>query len=447
MKNAIKIVIAVAILYFVGVGVFSIMTYPNTYVSGQDKSFTRIDDAYNRDYSNRKMTINGRNNKKVELTANQFSYTETIKPNEIFKQNQFLWPIAVFQRHEYNPEYDYTYSEQQLDDFLSSSELMQNTVLPEDAKLQYINGKYEIVASSPGDTLDKNAALKKIVDSFLAEESQITLEDEYMKPEIKEDDPNLKKKMEDVNKIISMKIVYDFGKDKETLEGERLLDFYKYTGESYEPIQEQVHEYLRQLAIEYDTFGEDVERKFNTTGKGEITVKGGIYGWQMDVEESTAELMKVLSDYLSKEMVPVFLNEGLQRGKDDLGNTYIEIDLSRQHLWYYKDGQLMTETDIVTGDPNRGVPTPTGVFKVWSREKDRSLVGIVPQSSADYSSYVDFWMPITWTGVGIHNSRWRSEFGGSIYNGNGSYGCINLPFDPTKIIFDNIEINTPVVIY
>lgn len=446
-KIYLKLIIALLIVYVIGVGIFSIMTYPNTTVSGEDKSFVRIDSAYDRNYQSRKLEINGRNNKSTTLTAPQISYSETIKSGERLNQNQFIWPIAVFQNHNYNPEYDYAYNEQQLEDFISDSALMKDTQLPENASLQFVNGKYEIKASSPGDTLNLEQAKNKILESFLAGETSIQLEDEYIKPEITEDSEEIIKKMEDVNKIISMKISYDFGEDKEVLEGEKLLDLYKYTGEGYEPLREQVYEYLRQLAIEYDTYSEDAERQFEATGIGTITVKGGIYGWQMDVEESTNELMKVLAERESKDMVPVFLNEGLQRGKNDIGNTYIEIDINRQHLWYYKDGELMTNTAIVTGDPTRGVATPTGVWKVWSREKDRSLVGIVPEGSADYSSYVDFWMPVNWAGVGIHNSRWRTEFGGNIYNGSGSYGCINLPYDPSKIIFDNVEINTPVVVY
>lgn len=446
-KTFIKIFIALLIVYLIGAGVFTIMTYPNTTVSGEDKSFSRLDNALYRDYQSRKLEIKGRNNKTANLNAPQISYTETVKSGVKINQNQFIWPVAVFQNHVHNPEYDYAYNEQQLEDFINASDLMKDAKLPENAILHVVNGKYEIKASNPGDTLDLKLAKEKIINAFLSGEKSITLEDEYLKPEITEDSEALKKKMEDVNKIITMKISYDFGEDKEVLEGERLLDFYKYTGEKYEPIREQVHEYLRQLAIKYDTYGENVERKFEATGIGQITVKGGIYGWQMDVDESTNELMKVLSAYESKDLVPVFLNEGLQRGLNDIGKTYIEIDINRQHLWYYKDGELMTNTPIVTGDPTRGVATPKGVWKVWSREKDRSLVGIVPEGSADYSSYVDFWMPVNWSGVGIHNSRWRTEFGGGIYNGSGSYGCINLPYDPSKIIFDNVEINTPVVIY
>lgn len=446
-KIYIKILIAVLILYVAGVGIFSVLTYPNTYVSSEIKGLQRIDKAYIRDYKDRAMLIKGRGDKKVNLTSSNFSYNEVLKEGQSLKQNAFTWPVSVFLRHEYNPEYDITFNKQELEDFLTSSELFKNNSLPENARVDFVDGKLKVINSKPGDTLDKNLLVESVRKSFTDGKTSLELEDEYMKPEIVEDSEAIKTELETMEKVYKVKITYDFGDDKPVLEGEKLMALYSFDGKKYVPNKDKVYEYLKGLAIEYDTFGENQERTFTATGGGEVTVKGGIYGWQMDVEKSTEELIAALNAQESKEMVPVFINEGLKRGKNDIGNTYIEVSLNRQHLWFYKNGELITETDVVTGDPNKGVPTPVGVGKVWSREKDRSLVGIVPQGTADYSSYVDFWMPVTWSGVGIHNSRWRNSFGGSIFNGQGSYGCINLPYEPTKTIYENVEINTPVIIY
>lgn len=446
-KIILRFIVVLLIVYLVGVGIFTMITFPNTYIGGVEKSYVRMEDAFNRNPEARTLIIHGRNGKELQLKALDFSYTESVKSGEVIQQNQFLWPLAWLSKHEHNPEYNYNYSEQQLEDFIGASTLMQDNKQPQNAVIVLQDDAYIVQPSEPGDTLIKTDAAKSILQAFLDGKEELTLDQEYMKPEVTEEDPSLIKKAEEINKIHKLKLTYSFGEDKEVLEGDRLLDMFRYTGEGYEPIYDQVHEYLRQLAIKYDTYGPSNERKFMATGIGEITVQGGIYGWQMDVEESAKELVTALMARESKEMTPIYLNEGLEPGLNDIGNTYIEIDLNRQHLWFYKGGELITDTNIVSGDPTRGVATPTGVGKVWSREKDRSLVGIVPEGSADYSSYVDFWMPVNWSGVGIHNSRWRTSFGGGIYNGSGSYGCINLPYDPTKLIFDNVEINTPVVIY
>ncbi len=56
---------------------------------------------------------------------------------------------------------------------------------------------------------------------------------------------------------------------------------------------------------------------------------------------------------------------------------------------------------------------------------DRGLSGIQygeeyrAHRGADYASPVSFWMPFN-GGVGFHDATWRSSFGGTIYQYNGS---------------------------
>ena len=176
--------------------------------------------------------------------------------------------------------------------------------------------------------------------------------------------------------------------------------------------------------------------------------KDGIYGWQIDVEKTKDLLVEKMLTFQSEDIEPVFMNRGLFYNKDgDFGNTYIEIDLTRQHMWFYKNGDLLLDTDVVTGDTSKNVETPVGFMKVWSRENGKNLKGLTP-AGYDYVTHVDYWMPINWTGVGIHDANWRhGQFGGNIYKTQGSYGCINTPFEKVKKIYENVEINTPVVIY
>ena len=126
------------------------------------------------------------------------------------------------------------------------------------------------------------------------------------------------------------------------------------------------------------------------------------------------------------------------------GNTYIEVDICHQHLWYYVNGELFLESDVVTGkesDPTRA--TPPGAYKVWSRESPRKLGTYAVQG---YETWVNYWMPVTYTGIGLHDLN-RSAYGGDIYINNGSHGCINLPPSVAKTIFDNISAGTPVICY
>ncbi len=134
------------------------------------------------------------------------------------------------------------------------------------------------------------------------------------------------------------------------------------------------------------------------------------------------------------------MQKAASTGKNDIGNTYVEIDLSRQHLWFYKAGRLITEGDIVSGNVNNDCATPAGIYSLVYKQKDTVLKG------QGYASPVNFWMPFN-GGIGIHDASWRYNFGGDIYTTNGSHGCINAPYDLANKIFNNIEPGTPVVCY
>ena len=122
-----------------------------------------------------------------------------------------------------------------------------------------------------------------------------------------------------------------------------------------------------------------------------------------------------------------------------VGDTYIEVCIAQQHMWVYKNGKQIASTNVVTG--NYGdCDTPTGYYEIYSKDTDTYLVG------EDYVSYVDYWMAF-YGGYGIHDSSWRDTYGGSIYKGDGSHGCVNTPLSAMATIYNNIPYDTPVIVY
>ena len=119
--------------------------------------------------------------------------------------------------------------------------------------------------------------------------------------------------------------------------------------------------------------------------------------------------------------------------------TYVEISIAQQHMWFYEKGKLFLDTDIVTGNEGN-CDTPTGTFSIESRALDTTLTG------DGYSSFVSYWMGF-YGGYGIHDASWRSSFGGDIYQGNGSHGCVNTPYEKVKQIYEHTDYGTPVYIY
>ena len=120
--------------------------------------------------------------------------------------------------------------------------------------------------------------------------------------------------------------------------------------------------------------------------------------------------------------------------------TYIEISIVQQHMWFYENGKLVVDTDVVTGNDDGAHNTTTGSYAIQSHNQGVTLIG------DDYATYVEYWMGFN-GGIGIHDASWRSSFGGSIYQYNGSHGCVNTPFDKVQIIFNHTSVGTPVYVY
>lgn len=122
-----------------------------------------------------------------------------------------------------------------------------------------------------------------------------------------------------------------------------------------------------------------------------------------------------------------------------LPEDYIEVDISDQNIKYHVGEDIILDSDVVTGKQNVS-DTRIGMFEIYSRETSRKLNGV------GYSTYVDYWMPFD-GGIGLHDASWRSEFGGDIYIYSGSHGCVNLPFEIAKTIYENSKVGTKVLVH
>ncbi len=145
---------------------------------------------------------------------------------------------------------------------------------------------------------------------------------------------------------------------------------------------------------------------------------------------------RIYSGYQTKPIACKNIAEGY-----NLGDTYIEVSISDQHLWFYKNDKCIVSTPVITGTKYK-YDTPKGVFKVLEKESPARLV------SSSWDIYVNYWLGVTNTGIGIHDSAWRTgRYGGNIYTYDGSDGSIYTPYSQVKKLYDNCPINTPIVIY
>lgn len=202
--------------------------------------------------------------------------------------------------------------------------------------------------------------------------------------------------------------------------------------------EEKIKAAVDKLADTYDTYGKP--REFTMTGGGTVTLEKGNYGTQLDRKAEEKWLAEALAERKSGTHTPSYIKEAYARGENDIGDTYVEVNMTKQKLWYYQAGKVEIESPIVTGNMMRRRETPEGVYFIYGKQKNRTLRG------PGYASYVHYWMPVK-GGIGIHDALWRDEFGGEIYKEDGSHGCINLPLEAAEKLYEMIEIGVPVVMY
>lgn len=204
---------------------------------------------------------------------------------------------------------------------------------------------------------------------------------------------------------------------------------------SSEKFKDYLIQELNENLASFNTVGK--ERTFKTTSGKEIKLSTGTYGDIIDVDAEVEYIMSSLKDFKSEEdRLPCYTLDL----PDKIGDTYVEVSIEKQHLWYYIDGKLKMESSVVTGTKGKH-DTPRGIYYISEKIPGKYLVG------TGYRTWVNRWMRLTNTGIGLHDATWRGNFGGSIYTYSGSHGCINLPSSFAYKLFDAVERKTVVIIY
>ena len=316
-------------------------------------------------------------------------------------------------------------------------------IAPVDAYISdYMQGTgYAIVPEQEGNTLKKAKAQKVIEEAVYGMKSQVDLNEEecYQKAEVTSEDEELNETLNTMNKYVGVTITYHFDEDEVVVDGGMISEWLKVNKKGNVTLQEdKVAEFVASIRRKYDTiFG---TRKFKTSYGNTVNVVGGDYGWWMNYSEEERQLMKQIKKGKSGERTPVYHQTAKSYGKHDYGNTYVEINLTTQHIFLYVKGKKILESDCVTGNASRGFATPAGTYSITYTERDATLEG------ENYSTPVSYWMPFN-KNIGLHDAGWRSSFGGTIYKYNGSHGCVNLPPDIAQKLFGYVEAGTPVICY
>lgn len=438
-----------AVAYIGGVIYFSSHFYLGSEINGlkcSGKTAAEVEEHIEEEIASYTLNLKERDGKTESIIAAQMNlqYVNDGMIQELKdQQNPFLWFLSFARQNDYTMSATTTYDKEMLYAAIDALDAFQeeNVTQPADAHLEDADGGYEIIPEVLGNALDKEKVKELIVKAIDSGETEVDFEksDLYLKPSIYSDDEKLIKQRDQSNQYLGVTITFDFS-DRQEVVNKDVIKNWLSTDENGEVSLDEakVKEYVVEMAKKYDTFG--YPRQFRTSYGETITVSGGDYGWLVARNDTTQKLIEAIKSGQSQTMEPEYTYRGYVRDTDDIGNTYVEINLTTQHMWFYKNGQLIVDTDVVTGNHNQGLDTHTGIYGIMYKERNATLVG------EGYNSAVDYWMPF-YANTGIHDADWRDSFGGDLYINDGSHGCVNTPPANAEKIFNNIEKGVPVVVY
>lgn len=427
---------------------FSTHFFFNTVINGADVSLKAHDDAediiinYTKGY---RLQLIERDAEMEEITGQDIGmqYNRKNSIYEIYSvQKPLKWIGSLIKAKKYYVEDLFSYNEENLGQKINELNcLNKDRIEPQNVSFEYSNGLYAAVKEVYGNRVNRDKLNKVIETSILKGAIKLDLDKElcYENPKYTLTSDKTFETLNLLNKYVSTNITYMFGSESETLDG-NIINHWLSVDENLEAVinEKAVGKYVQGLGRKYNTAG--ATRSFKTSIGKIIEVEGGFYGWKINSAAETKALLEniKLGEILEKE--PVYSQKALSRGEDEIGNTYVEINITRQHLWFYKEGKLVTQGDVVTGDVSRGYATELGTYMLNYKQKGSILRG------PNYEAEVNYWMPFNGN-IGIHDASWRHSFGGNIYKSNGTHGCVNTSLHVAKKIFEHIEEGTPIICY
>ncbi len=443
------LLILLAAAYLLIANYYTTHFLPNTTVNGADcsgKTAEYLQEKNTRTGEEYLLTVYDRDGNKYLLKGMDFSYAYVDSGEEadlLGQQNPYAWLFELNKTHTYTMTASYTCDEEALEAAILALDLFHadEYEAPTNAALVLSeDGVYEIIAETYGNTPLEDEVLLTIQAAVSAGQTECTLGDDcYLQPEVTSDDAVLTETLAVIEAYCNAAITYEIEGEDCVLTSEQISEMLV-VGDDYSVSidEDKLTSFVQSLASAYNTYG-DV-RSFTTSLGDVVEIGGGDYGWVIDKSGEAAQILADLEGGEPVSREPVYEQTAMVSGSDDIGDTYVELDYTNQHMYYYVDGELILESDFVSGTLSNGNGSPDGIFKIVYKQRNATLVG------ENYSTPVDYFMPFAYN-VGIHDASWRSSFGGTIYRKSGSHGCINVPAEVAEELYGLIEVGTPVVAY
>lgn len=457
------VVLVLLVVYLAGMLYYNDKFLNGTMVNGSDvggMTLQKANDQLSKKVNGQSLKLIFNDGRSEVLQSAQLgvSYDKDNSLNQLMKnQNKWAWFIGFF-KNEKNTLTDLIQiSDENLTNGIASMEHAkeENQIAPTDAYIQYKDGSFSIIEETLGSKFNTEELVKniKVALSEGKQQLDVTKANGYVKPQVYKDDQDLNNQLKAANEYCLSTITYTTPKGKEiALDGSTLITWLsKQDDGSYTKdesvFKEKLTAFVKELASQYNSIG--ATRTFTGKDGQSHTVSGGTYGFRVSTDSEVSALLKMINENKSENnRIPEHTGQLPSGENGGLGTTYLEINITKQHLWFVKDGSVVLESDFVSGKESDSTRlTPSGTYYIYNKERNRVLRGTKqPNGKYEYESPVSYWMPFN-KGIGLHDASWRSTFGGNIYINSGSHGCINLPTGFAGSLYSQIYVNLPVVVY
>jgi|GEM_PF-335330 len=319
---------------------------------------------------------------------------------------------------------------------------------PRNAYIDKSNTEFNIVKEVYGNSVDVRKVKKAVMKSIAHDNKEFNYrrDDYYTTPEITSTSQVLLDEQEYCRKYLTFSVRYRNSIDDYTVTPYWLDRMIKVNEQGKTTVKKaQVDQFLEKvLAPKFSSVG--ATRRLKSKGGGFYTISGGTYGYIVDQPQEKKKLTDELRRRVNVEREPIYEDGKApsEKGLNDIGNDFVEVSIAKQTVWVVRNGKVKVRTPVVTGNASNHM-TPTGTFYVVYKATNVTLEGRNDDGS-EYESPVAYWVPF-YLGFGLHDATWRGAFGGSIYLGNGSHGCVNCPPYIMPEIFANVYDGMPVIVH
>ncbi len=366
-------------------------------------------------------------------------------------QSALNWVLGSFVKKEYSADVETTYNQAVVEAYLDSLEALNSETMtpPVDAALvKGGDGFVSIQSEQEGTELDIAAAKQGIRDAVGGYHPEVQLSDYQVHPVIYRNDEALQRRMKEWNDYLKASgLSFNMPSGRVTLDSSTIASLLRDTGDEVKVSYDLVADLMANWKASYDTYANKFE--YHTAEGNDVTIMPwGDYGYQLDEEGTAKALIQYIKDGDTGNHEASWFHTGNDMSNMGLGGNYVEVSIDEQHLWVYQDGEIVLDTEVVTGNPNpdekgKNRQTYLGCYAIKDKMKDVTLGTLDVQG---YESPVKYWVPFN-GGEGLHDAPWREEFGGKIYQYNGSHGCVNCPPEVMGSIYKYVKKGDAVVVY